>query len=328
MPFLTLKVNFYFNFERQRYYFRQMKKHLLFAFLISLTCSAFSGIPGYLGISIKAYKSGNTKGIQIINVFDESPAKQYGLKENDIITSVDSKVMLEKTDLTSFIDNHNWGDKVNVNFIRNGKTFNKDVVLGYKSNVRTYNVKKVVKTDGEHWLFTDDHTEVFVLADNTPVSISKTDDAGNTESWQPGTLTQTEVPQYFLDFDDKMYCIKRIKEDQAKRNCKINDIIFIKEIKESIKDSLEIRTELLPELFSVYPNPNNGQFTLEFSSNDKGTLQVYIFDITGRVVKSDILQNFDGKYNVPYDLTNEPKGAYLLQLKIGDKMTSKKIIIQ
>lgn len=286
-----------------------------------------AGIPGYLGIMIKEYNNAQLKGIQIVNILDDSPAKYYGLKENDIITSVNGKSVLQKKELTSIIDAHNWGDKVLVNYVRNGNAYSKEIILGYKSNVRTYNVKKFIKPDGEHWIFTDDNTELLVNSDNTPLSISKTDDHGTKDSWTPGTnYSQLEVPQYFLDIDDKMYCVKRIKEDQAKRNCSINDIIFIKELKEDKKEAA-VQVELIAEEFAVFPNPSNGQFMLNFTSNEKGTLQISIYDITGRVVKSESIQNFDGKYSMQYNLQNEANGAYLIQVQIGDKMTSKKIII-
>ena len=53
-----------------------------------------------------------------------------------------------------------------------------------------------------------------------------------------------------------------------------------------------------------------------------------VFDISGRIVQTEIIQNFTGEFSKQFNLENEPKGAYLIQLKIGDKQTNKKIILQ
>ncbi len=305
-----------------------MRKNIVFVLTFCFLTFIKASNPGYLGIMINDYSANAIQGALVVNIFDDGAAKQYGLKENDIITSINGVVVQKRSDLTNQLAAYNWGDAVSIDYIRNGKNGSTTVYLGYKGTQKTYNVFKKVKPDGEYWNFTDDKTVVLVKEDNTPVSISKTNDNGVVDTWMVGSsYKQEEVPQYFLDIDDKVFCIKRIKEDQARRNCKINDIIYIKELKDT-KQDLPAKIELLPELFSIFPNPSNGQFSVKFSSNEKGTPQLLIFDITGKIVQTDIIQNFTGEFTKSYNLENVAKGAYLIQLKIGDKLTSKKILIQ
>ena len=67
---------------------------------------------------------------------------------------------------------------------------------------------------------------------------------------------------------------------------------------------------------------------IDFASKEKGMLQLSIVDITGRTVKTENVQDFDGFYTKELNLENESKGAYFIQMQIGDKMTTKKIVLQ
>lgn len=298
---------------------------LLFCYLISVKANN----PGYLGISIRDFDNKTIAGSQVVNVFDDGAAKQYGILENDIITAINNIKVVKQTDLTSQLAKYNWGDKVKLDIIRNNEFKKLEIYLGYKGTIRTYNVKKSTNANGEIWYFTDDNTAVQIDKENVLINISKKNKNNLTETWSPNVENnKEEIPQYFLDVEDKMGCINRIKLDQAKRNCTINDIIYIKEIVENKNiDSIK-RMDLVPEVFSVFPNPSNGLFNLDLKTNETGNAKIFIFDITGRIVFSENVIDFDGKYSKQFNLENEPKGAYLLQIMIGNKLNSKKIILQ
>lgn len=64
---------------------------------------------------------GHEKGAEIITVTKESAADKLGLKKGDIITKVDNKKIESSDDLTEAIRAHKPGDKVAVNYLRDGK---------------------------------------------------------------------------------------------------------------------------------------------------------------------------------------------------------------
>ena len=306
-----------------------MRKILFYTLFFCYITNIKASNPGYLGISIHNYENASLVGVLVVNVFDESAAKQYGLKENDIISSINGKKLLKTEDLVNELENYNWGDLVILDYIRNGKSNTMKIYLGYKGTERTYNITKSIKKDGEHWWFKDDQTEIILREDNTPVSISKTDSTGKTDTWIPGTeYKEQEVPQYFLDINDKVAGIKRIKDDQAKRNCKINEIVYIKEAKAPKKEQIQVpSTELKLDVFSVFPNPTSGPFTVKIIAEENGNTQLTIFDIVGRVVQTEMIQDFSGEITKEFNLKNQPKGEYLIQLKIGEKQVSKRIFL-
>lgn len=85
--------------------------------------------------------------------------------------------------------------------------------------------------------------------------------------------------------------------------------------------------KLAIEKLKFHPNPSDGKFTLEFSTQEKGTTEVMIYDINGRQVYQEKVKNFDGLYKNDIDISSESTGTYFLKIKQGDKLCTKKIIL-
>ncbi len=81
-----------------------------------------------------------------------------------------------------------------------------------------------------------------------------------------------------------------------------------------------INTNTIEANFSIYPNPNNGQFVI--SNEGEGTLK--IIDQLGQTVKTISLNAKNDHYVSVPDL---PKGIYFVQIKTKQGIGSKKIII-
>ncbi len=68
--------------------------------------------------------------------------------------------------------------------------------------------------------------------------------------------------------------------------------------------------------FKLYPNPSNGQFTIEFLNNTVGSGSLNIFDNIGKMIyQEEISVERNGKYLFNNDLT---KGCYYLDLKLDN----------
>jgi len=77
--------------------------------------------------------------------------------------------------------------------------------------------------------------------------------------------------------------------------------------------------------FGIYPNPNNGTFTLESSTSGKTTVDV--LDIQGKVVYSTVINITNGTQN-SISVSSLEVGTYLLRLTNNNNITVKTLIIK
>ena len=81
------------------------------------------------------------------------------------------------------------------------------------------------------------------------------------------------------------------------------------------------------ENFSIYPNPNNGNFTIQFNSTSSNDVKVAVVDMRGRLVYNNSFQN-SGLFNQNVQLNNLESGIYLVNVQDGNRKEIKKIIIE
>ncbi|SDI40595.1 S8 family serine peptidase [Winogradskyella thalassocola] len=80
----------------------------------------------------------------------------------------------------------------------------------------------------------------------------------------------------------------------------------------------------------VYPNPNNGEFTISFDSNlnNNSDVKVDIYDISGRLVYKNSFVNDSVRFNKTINLSGVASGVYIANISKGNNITSQKIIIE
>ena len=81
------------------------------------------------------------------------------------------------------------------------------------------------------------------------------------------------------------------------------------------------------ESFTLYPNPNNGSFTVSFNSNSSNDISIMVHDIRGREIANKNYSN-TGLFEQTLQLNNAQAGVYLVTVKDGDRKEVKKIIIE
>ncbi|WP_338814233.1 FG-GAP-like repeat-containing protein [Bernardetia sp. Wsw4-3y2] len=86
------------------------------------------------------------------------------------------------------------------------------------------------------------------------------------------------------------------------------------------------QNEFEQDTFSVYPNPSTGIVNVRFETALVADTQVTVFDGIGRKVSSQKFQK--GKNELKINLTNQPKGMYLIHFNQNGATYSKSIIIQ
>jgi subtilisin-like proprotein convertase family protein len=79
--------------------------------------------------------------------------------------------------------------------------------------------------------------------------------------------------------------------------------------------------------FVLYPNPNKGNFNIQFSSTSTTGVKVIVNDLLGREIFENKFQN-SANFNQNIQLKNIQSGMYLLTVIDGDRKEVKKIVIE
>lgn len=79
--------------------------------------------------------------------------------------------------------------------------------------------------------------------------------------------------------------------------------------------------------FSLFPNPNDGNFTVKFNSNSGNDINIAVYDIRGRSIFNNLYQN-NGLFEQTLQLDKVQSGIYLVNIQDGDKKITKKIVIE
>ena len=99
---------------------------------------------------------------------------------------------------------------------------------------------------------------------------------------------------------------------------------------------LFIDNRMMPTEFALhqnYPNPFNPITTLRYELPENGLVNITIYDMVGRQVKTLVNQRQDAGYrSVVWDATNDngkpvSAGIYLYQIQAGGNMQTKKMVL-
>lgn len=82
----------------------------------------------------------------------------------------------------------------------------------------------------------------------------------------------------------------------------------------------------IDQLMSVYPNPSNGKINLRLASVQTEKIEISVFDMLGKEIKTSQMDG-NNLQAQELDLTNQPKGIYLLKVKAGDRIYRTKLQI-
>ncbi len=81
------------------------------------------------------------------------------------------------------------------------------------------------------------------------------------------------------------------------------------------------------ENFSLYPNPSNGNFTLNFRTKS-GNVFIKLFDLSGRLIESLEYKNTSSTFTKNISSRAVSSGLYLIHIKNGDTETTQKLLIK
>jgi len=78
---------------------------------------------------------------------------------------------------------------------------------------------------------------------------------------------------------------------------------------------------------SIVPNPTNGKLKVIVEGGKNNDFMVSISDFIGKVVYEESILSETGSFSKHIDLSNVPKGVYLLKIQSKDVREVNKIVI-
>ncbi|MEL6833889.1 MAG: T9SS type A sorting domain-containing protein [Bacteroidota bacterium] len=79
--------------------------------------------------------------------------------------------------------------------------------------------------------------------------------------------------------------------------------------------------------FTLYPNPNTGQFFLRLEQEQASDITIQVFDARGRLIQRELHQNTGLVFAKQFDLTALPAGVYQLLLDNGVQFGRTKVVV-
>ena len=80
--------------------------------------------------------------------------------------------------------------------------------------------------------------------------------------------------------------------------------------------------------FNLYPNPSNGEFTLNLQVVNRDKVAVQLFDIRGRLINEKNFFNTQVNFSERISFDKTAAGLYLVKITNGDKQTTRKLLIE
>ncbi len=115
--------------------------------------------------------------------------------------------------------------------------------------------------------------------------------------WQQRSISaQERHSHYLISFNAK----KEIKPDNVQKN----------------------------DLFSLYPNPAQNSVAIEYNLKDKGNVTLTLYDVAGRVVLHQTVQQQAGIHRQQLNTKKLQNGLYLLRLSTSKETGTKRLIIR
>ncbi len=79
---------------------------------------------------------------------------------------------------------------------------------------------------------------------------------------------------------------------------------------------------------SIFPNPTQGIFTINYTTPEKTILQINISDSKGQRVFAETIYDFTGTYKKAVDLSKHAKGVYFIELTGNAKKEVKRVVVE
>jgi C-terminal processing protease CtpA/Prc len=286
-------------------------------------------------------------GLVIGSVISGKGAETAGLQAGDVVTKVDGKTVTGGGTLRTALTGHQPGDRVMVEYQRDGQTLQTEVTLSKDRSYYSYTAKRdpcavfIGVYTGESGAAEGRGVKVTGIVDETPakqsgvqpgdVILALDDQPVNDHiellrernKHRPGDAFRLTV-----DRDGAIITIEAtFKTCQTIAPEKEKVEVIAEEKKAEQRDGpVNVETMLPLESLELYPNPTTGPVNVRFEAEAVPTT-VRIMDASGKTVYSKVMNQFNGSFSEQINLFGNTPGMYMLSIQQDKKVSTRKIVL-
>lgn len=253
-----------------------------------------------LGVTLK-----ETEGVvEILSIIDDSPAQQMGLKEGDILTEVNGITVENINSVTDGVKKSDVGETIEVSYTRDGAEMNSSAemkMVEFTPHVR--HIEREYKWNGSE----EDAKELLEKSKE----IEKFEIEMNELARTMKTMRFTQMPTVH---HPHMYKNKPTREFIISGGTASSE-------EKTINDDNMVKAAV-----EVYPNPNDGKFNIQFQAEDGQETEVKVYDASNKLIYQKKFQGNGSLIKEEIDVSQNPKGVYIIQIESGNNMEVQKVI--
>lgn len=251
----------------------------------------------FLGVT-PGENEGDAEGAAIGSVEENTTAQAMGIKEGDVIRSVNGKAIAGFDALAEVIGSMEPNDDVTIELQRGNERLTLKGNLGKREHM-AFRFNGTNGMDGVHF-----------------------------DGMSPEMRDELhrEMDQLRQEMDE----MRREMGREVRREVRIN--IEARKLSEEERELLRnkgvsgLENELQLGDMRAFPNPSNGFFRLQFELPERGDLNVDVHDAKGERVYQERIIGFKGRYERTLDLSDQATGNYFLVITQGGKTAAQKLV--
>jgi membrane-associated protease RseP (regulator of RpoE activity) len=298
---------------------------------------------GFLGVCEEGNDADETAMGARVTITRNSGAAKAGLKNEDVILQLNETPVKSFHDISVFMRTTKPNDKIQVKYLRNGATLTTTASLGQPEDAwQNYNQEKEACLGVYTYSSREEGKKGAAISNFTEVSAAKDGKmtAGDVITAVNGVSVKShqDVWDEIAKFKPKqIVTVQYLRGNEPKRvnvslnACKPKDesVIVVPKTQEelgNINVNANASKELKLEVFSASPNPTQDMVNISFRGEAVPT-SVSLYDLTGKVLFQQTLNDFNGEYNQRFDLNAYAKGIVVVQVLQGEKVFAKQIVV-
>jgi membrane-associated protease RseP (regulator of RpoE activity) len=278
-----------------------------------------------------------------VTITRNSGAAKAGLKNEDVILQLNETPVRSFHDISVFMKTTKPNDKIQVKYLRNGTTMMTTATLGQPEDAwQNYSQEKEAclgvytyssREEGKKGASISDFTELSA-AKEAKMTVGDVITSVNGVSVKSHQDVWDEIAKYkpkqivtvaYLRGNEPMRINATLKSCKPKEE----SVIVVPKTQEelgNINVNPNASKALKLETFSASPNPTQDMVNISFRGEAVPT-SVSLYDLSGKVLFQQTLNDFNGDYNQRFDLNAYTKGVVVVQVLQGEKVFAKQIVV-